>query len=108
LTGLIAAVTAACLAILLVDGSSRPDTTVPRLQRAVGGLGLGAVAVPAWSFSAFDPRLDPTCDAEEFPLPGVPCFTPDHIGPLSHFETPHGLDGILRMRAIGPGPGSLR
>lgn len=67
------------------------------LQRAVAGLGLGASVVPAWSFNAFDPRAEPICESSDWPLPGGVCYSPDHVGPVSHFRAPAGLKGIPRL-----------
>ena len=67
------------------------------VQIALGGLGLGAATVPAWSFNAFDPRLEPVCEAVDWPLPGSACYAPDHVGPVSHFRSPASVDGIPRL-----------
>lgn len=58
------------------------------LQHSLGGLGLGAGVVPAWSFNAFDPRLEPICESSDWPIPGGACYSPDHVGPVSHFRPP--------------------
>lgn len=58
------------------------------VQRSLGGLGLGAGVVPAWSFNAFDPRLEPICESSDWPIPGGACYSPDHVGPVSHFRPP--------------------
>jgi hypothetical protein len=71
--------------VLLAESRPSARAAVRDLQLTLGGLGLGAVASPAWSFHAFDPRLDPACDADSWPTPGGPCYAPDHVGPVSHF-----------------------
>lgn len=83
-----------CLIVLvagILAGEARrvvilQDTNPMRqIQGAVGGLGLGASASPTWAFNAFDPRLEPHCEAGIWPLAGGPCYSPDHVGPVSDF-----------------------
>ena len=72
---------------------------VVHLQHALGGFGLGAGVVPAWSFNAFDPRLEPICESSDWPIPGGACYSPDHVGPVSHFRAPAAeLAGIPRLK----------
>jgi hypothetical protein len=79
------------LAVVLTAGaliSERGRTggaSVRKFQQIVGGFGLGAAVVPAWSFHAFDPRVEATCGSDDWPTPGGPCYSPDHIGPVSAF-----------------------
>lgn len=69
--------------VRLTRRAERPGADGP-----VGGIGLGAVTAPAWSFHALDPRLEVHCDSELWPIAGAPCFAPDHMGPLSQFAAP--------------------
>lgn len=75
-------------AILRGEGRRAGSREVLLFQRAVSGLGLGAVSSPAWTFHALDPRVDPTCEADSWPVPGGACYAPDHLGPVSRFPEP--------------------
>jgi hypothetical protein len=70
---------------LLSEGGRRSADNVRKFQQVVGGFGLGAAVVPAWSFHAFDPRVEAICGSDDWPTPGGPCYSPDHIGPVSAF-----------------------
>jgi hypothetical protein len=89
--------------LLVAEGTRRPgpDRAVADVQTSLGGLGLGAAVVPAWSFSAFDPRLEPVCESCDAPMAGGPCYSPDHLGPVSQFRVPPGLDGVPEVRRDG-------
>ena len=54
--------------------SPRPDA----FQTATGGTGLGAAVSAAWSWRAFDARLEPTCENELWPIAGLSCPNPYH------------------------------
>lgn len=85
----------------LVAEARGERAALAELQAALGGLGLGAAVVPAWSFNAFDPRLEPTCESSDWPVPGGACYSPDHVGPVSHFRPPargDELAGIPRLK----------
>jgi len=80
------------LAVILVAAALAaalgPGATVPEggsFQRAVGGLGLGAVAAPRWSFHALDPRLAPTDETLCAPLPGRIFPNPDASSGVGRF-----------------------
>jgi drug/metabolite transporter (DMT)-like permease len=47
-------------------------------QAATGGVGLSAAVSVSWSFFAFDPRLESTCENELWPVPGLTCPNPIH------------------------------
>jgi hypothetical protein len=55
-----------------------PNAERDAFQVATGGLGLGSAVSCAWSFHAFDPRLEATCDNELWPIPGLACANPHH------------------------------
>lgn len=84
--GVLALLAAVAVALLAEARGTRP--ALAGMQRAVAGLGLGAGVVPAWSFNAFDPRLEPLCESSDWPIPGGACYSPDHVGPVSHFRPP--------------------
>ncbi len=54
-------------------------------QKSIGGVGLGAVLVPAWNFSDFDPRLQPEATDSLYPLPGGYAYSPDRLAMVSNF-----------------------
>lgn len=55
-----------------------PDPAGDGFARATCGLGLGAAVAPDWGFHEVDPRLERSCEAETFPLPGLACPDPSH------------------------------
>jgi len=58
-------------------------------QKAVGGLGMGAIAAPIWQFINYDPRIMSVDDSITWPVPGGYSFGPDRTGTISSFqETP--------------------
>ena len=59
-----------------------------RFQQMVGGVGLGAVTVPAWNFSDFDPRLQPNATDTLYPVPGGYGYSPDRMAMVSVFQKP--------------------
>jgi hypothetical protein len=56
-------------------------------QRAIGGVGLGAVMVPAWNFRDYDPRLQQVADDSIYPLPGGYSYTPERLVMVTSFAT---------------------
>lgn len=55
-------------------------------QRAVGGLGMGAIATPLWQFMNYDPRIVSVDDSMTWPVPGGYSYGPDRTGTVSYFE----------------------
>ena len=55
-------------------------------QRMVGGIGMGAISVPIWSFINFDPRVQPVDDSITWPIPGGYSYGPDRTATVSYFE----------------------
>ena len=45
-------------------------------QHAVGGLGMGAAATPAWNILHYDPRLQAVDDSNLWPIPGSYPYSP--------------------------------
>jgi hypothetical protein len=78
----IAAITAACLTILLFlfeGGQKRNLSDINKMrlfQREVGGLGMGSVAAPAWNLLHYDPRLQPVDDSNLWPIAGSFPYSP--------------------------------
>lgn len=69
----------------------QPPSSVERpFQSATSGIGLSSAVSPAWSFFAFDPRTESTCENELWPIPGASCPNPYHgatladLPPLDH------------------------
>ncbi len=56
----------------------RPSVIDRPFQRATGGIGLSSTVSVAWSFFAFDPRTEPFCENELWPIPGLTCPNPHH------------------------------
>jgi hypothetical protein len=83
LTGLLLVV----VCVIRYDSRALPDTgsDLLRFQQMVGGVGLGAVIVPAWNFSDFDPRLQPEAMDTLYPLPGGYGYSPDRLAMVSAF-----------------------
>jgi hypothetical protein len=55
-------------------------------QRMVGGVGMGAISVPIWSFINFDPRIQPIDDSTLWPIPGGYSYGADRTATVSYFE----------------------
>ena len=55
-------------------------------QHAIGGVGMGAVMVPAWNFSDYDPRLQESSEDAVYPVPAGYSFSPDRLSMVSSFE----------------------
>lgn len=54
-------------------------------QRSLGGMGMGAVTVPAWNFGDFDLRLQPSGYDRVYPIPGGYPYSPDRLSMVSQF-----------------------
>lgn len=79
------------LALLIIWQDSRADSNAQRLgmfhfQRDVGGVGLGAVLVPAWNFRDYDPRLQQVAADTVYPLPGGYSYSPERLLMVTSFE----------------------
>ncbi len=77
------------LTVLALDAhrwKSRSDEEMRWFQGAMGGLGLGAVAAPAWSLLDFDPRLQPVDESKLWPLPGSYSCSPAGTSSVTHFQ----------------------
>lgn len=55
-------------------------------QSSLGGMGMGAVTVPAWNFGDFDPRLQPSGYDRVYPIPGGYSYSPDRLSMVSQFQ----------------------
>lgn len=76
-------------AVIYHDAHSYPSTAATemmRFQKMIGGVGLGAVTVPAWNFSDYDPRLQPAPMDVVYPVPGGYSYSPDRLAMVSWFQ----------------------
>ena len=55
-------------------------------QQMIGGVGLGAVLVPAWNFCDYDPRLQPNPTDILYPIPGGYAYSPDRLAMVTSFR----------------------
>jgi hypothetical protein len=81
----IATIAAVCLAVLLLtlDAGDRAHVsgadTMHLFQSAVGGLGMGATATPAWNILHYDPRLQSVDDSNLWPVAGSYPYSPSAV-----------------------------
>jgi hypothetical protein len=80
----LATVTAVGLDLHAWRGKQADD--VRAFQRALGGLGMGAIAAPIWQFINYDARIVPVDDSITWPVPGGYSYGPDRTGTVSYFE----------------------
>jgi hypothetical protein len=59
---------------------------IKAMQKALGGLGMGAIAGPVWNFINYDPRIMSYDDALTWPIPGGYSFGPDRTATITYFE----------------------
>jgi hypothetical protein len=77
------------LSVLALDAhrwKSLSDKEMRWFQQRTGGLGMGAVAAPAWSVIDFDPRLQPVDESKLRPLPGGYTYSPSVTSSVTHFK----------------------
>ena len=65
-------------------GSAAEELKV--FQRAVGGLGMGAIAAPIWQFINYDARILSVDDSITWPVPGGYSYGPDRTATVSFFR----------------------
>jgi len=77
------------LSVLVLDAHrwrSLSDKEMRWFQQRTGGLGMGAVAAPAWNVIDFDPRLQPIDESKLWPLPGGYSYSPASTSSVTHFR----------------------
>ena len=77
------------LSVLALDAQrwkSLSDKKMRWFQDRAGGLGMGAVAAPAWSVIDFDPRLQPVDESKLWPLPAGYSYRPASTSSVTHFR----------------------
>jgi len=83
---LLVVTTAAAIALDIQAWRGRQTEDMRIFQRAVGGLGMGAIATPMWQFINYDARIFSVDDSITWPIPGGYSYGPDRTGTVSYFE----------------------
>jgi len=78
--------TAAAITLDIQAWRGRQTEDMRIFQRAVGGLGMGAIATPMWQFINYDARIFSVDDSITWPIPGGYSYGPDRTGTVSYFE----------------------
>jgi hypothetical protein len=74
------------IAVDMKAWQGRRAENIRTFQRAVGGLGMGAMASPIWQFINYDARVLSVDDSITWPVPGGYSYGPDRTGTVSYFE----------------------
>lgn len=87
---LILLLTGASTAVLVTEAQHQRgrEGHAEEFQRLLGGLGFGPALDLSGCPFGFDPRLDGSCGAEYFPLPGGTCCCPRHAGSIWVYPSP--------------------
>jgi hypothetical protein len=80
------AITAAAIALDMLAWRGHKAENIRVFQKAVGGLGMGAIATPIWQFINYDARIFSVDDSITWPVPGGYSYGPDRTGTVSYFE----------------------
>lgn len=86
--GMLAGIICIIFAVIHHDMQMSPLMDQPqkiRFQQLIGGLGLGAVLVPAWNFCDYDPRLQSDPGDILYPIPAGYPYSPDRLAMVSNF-----------------------
>ena len=57
---------------------SEEETPIDFFQHWTGGIGLAPSVSPAWTFFSMPPNIEVFCENELWPIPGLPCYNPNH------------------------------
>ena len=57
---------------------SEEETPIDFFQHWTGGIGLAPSVSPAWTFFSMTPNIEVFCENELWPIPGQPCYNPNH------------------------------
>ena len=79
-------ITAVAIALDMQAWRGRKTEDIRTFQRAMGGLGMGAIATPIWQFINYDARIFSVDDSITWPIPGGYSYGPDRTGTVSYFE----------------------
>jgi len=83
---LLVAITASAIVLDTVAWKGRKAEEIKIFQKAVGGLGMGAIATPLWQFINYDTRVFSVDDSITWPIPGGYSYGPDRTGTVSYFR----------------------
>jgi hypothetical protein len=83
---LLVMITAAAVALDFYAWRGQKEEETRVFQRAVGGLGMGAIATPIWQFINYDARVLSVDDSITWPVPGGYSYGPDRTGTVSYFK----------------------
>ncbi len=89
LIALICILVGTCVFLLIIDHivwETASQDSMKDFQRMVGGLGMGAIASPAWNFINFDPRILSVDDSTIWPIAGGYPYGPDRTGTVTYFQ----------------------
>ncbi|MGD8228122.1 MAG: hypothetical protein PVH82_06910 [Desulfobacteraceae bacterium] len=78
--------TAVAIALDTLAWRGHKSDNIRVFQKAVGGLGMGAIATPIWQFINYDTRIFSVDDSITWPVPGGYSYGPDRTGTVSYFE----------------------
>lgn len=83
---LLVTITGAAIALDMLVWKGQRAQEIRTFQKAVGGLGMGAIATPLWQFINYDRRVLSVDDSITWPVPGGYSYGPDRTGAVSYFE----------------------
>jgi hypothetical protein len=83
---LLVIITGAAIALDMQAWRGRRSEEIRVFQRAVGGLGMGAIATPIWNLVDYDPRIFSVEDCITWPVPGGYSYAPDRTATVSFFK----------------------
>jgi hypothetical protein len=83
---LLVVITAAAIAQDMHEWRGRQIEDMRIFQRAVGGLGMGAISTPIWNVVDYDPRIFSVEDCITWPVPGGYSYAPDRTATVSFFR----------------------
>jgi hypothetical protein len=87
--GVLAGLLLVVFTVILNDNQGVSDDgniKMMHFQQMIGGVGLGAVIVPAWNFCDYDPRLQPDPIDILYPIPGGYAYSPDRLAMVTSFR----------------------
>lgn len=100
-------ITGAAIAFDMLAWKGRKTEEIRTFQKAVGGLGMGAIATPLWQFMNYDERVLSVDDSITWPVPGVSHAAPRVVGRTYFVDRLVAVvgEGIVRVFGVKPGPG---
>jgi len=97
--GLVTVLAISAAMVVTLDIRGQPCGCADKMrnfQKAVGGLGLGAIAAPMWQFINYDFRVQSADDSVTWPVPGGYSYGPDRTATVTYFEESAGDQWIVR------------